>query len=334
MQPIPFVCPICKGALTQQSDAYYCAHDQRAFPVTLDIPDFRVFPDGATERDPREAKVARLAEEYPKRTFAELVEFYYHISSEIRPDLAQSQIRHVLSGPARAEIALRDIQQQSQISLQDSFLEIGCGSGGFLVAASRVFHQAIGLDIALWWLLIAKKRLEEAGYPANLICAFAERLPFPIDSFQLVVGSDVIEHTPKQVELMIEAYRVLANNGALFLATPNRWSLTPEPHVKVWGVGFLPRAWRAPYVRLVRKVPYEKVITLNYFDARALIAQTQFGKWKILLPEFHPDHVAQLPAWQRAVVPIYHALKALPLVKGLVYLFGPLFYIIGIKRND
>jgi SAM-dependent methyltransferase len=166
-----------------------------------------------------------------------------------------------------------------------------------------------------------------------LICAFAECLPFPNDSFQLVVGSDVIEHTPKQVELMCEAHRVLATDGALFLATPNRWSLAPEPHVKVWGVGFLPKGWRAPYVRFVRKIPYENISTLNYFDVCALIAKTQFGEWRILLPEFYPDHVAQLPVWQRAVVPIYHALKDLPLLKGLVYLFGPLFHIIGIKRR-
>ncbi|MDE3090709.1 MAG: class I SAM-dependent methyltransferase, partial [Chloroflexota bacterium] len=256
--------------MTQQPEAYYCVRDQRAFSVTLGIPDFRVFPDGASKSDPREERVVRLAEEYPRRTFAELVEFYYRISPEIRPDLAESQIRHLLSGPVRAEIALRDIQRQSQISPQDSFLEIGCGSGGFLVAASRAFDQVIGLDIALWWLLLAKKRLEEEGRPATLICAFAECLPFPNDSFQLVVGSDVIEHTPKQVELMREAHRVLASDGALFLATPNRWSLAPEPHVKVWGVGFLPKAWRAPYVRLVRKIPYENIITLNYFDVCAL----------------------------------------------------------------
>lgn len=333
MQPLPFVCPICKGALTQQAEAYYCARDQRAFPIILGIPDLRVFPDGASERDPREARVAQLAEEYAKRTFAELLEFYYSISSEIRPDLAQSQMRHVTSGPARAEIALRDMQRQAHIALRGAFLEIGCGSGGFLVAAARTFEQVIGLDIALWWLLIAKKRLEELGQPAHLLCAVAEHLPFPDDAFQLVVGGDVIEHTPKQSELVREAHRVLADGGALFLATPNRWSLAPETHVKVWGVGFLPRAWRAPYVRWVRHSAYANISPLNYFDARALMRRTRFSEWKILLPDFHPTHVAQLPAWQRAVVPLYHALKSLPLIKGLVYLFGPLFYIIGIKRS-
>ena len=57
---------------------------------------------------------------------------------------------------------------------------------------------------------------------------------------------DLLEHVAGQKDLIGEAHRVLAPRGVLFLATPNRWSLAPESHVKVWGLGFLPRAWRAP----------------------------------------------------------------------------------------
>ena len=76
--------------------------------------------------------------------------------------------------------------------------------------------------------------------------------------FIFVVGSDVIEHVHEQLEVMREAHRVLVSGGALFLATRNRWSLTPEPHVNLWGVGFLPKPWRALYVRLARKSSVSK----------------------------------------------------------------------------
>jgi SAM-dependent methyltransferase len=132
---------------------------------------------------------------------------------------------------------------------------------------------------------------------------------------------------------MREAYRVLAPGGAIFLATPNRWSLTPEPHVNVWGVGFLPTAWRERYVALVQNVPYRNITLLNWFDIRRLLGQTRFRRCRIVLPALPSEHTARLPAWARAAVPVYHALKDFPLTKWLVYLFGPLFHVVCIKEE-
>jgi hypothetical protein len=150
--------------------------------------------------------------------------------------------------------------------------------------------------------------------------------------FHLVVGSDVIEHVREQAQVMSEAYRVIASGGLLFLATPNRWSLTPEPHVNVWGVGFLPKAWRAPYVGLVRNIPYRNISLLNWFEIQRLLGQTSFSGWDVVPPTLPPEHTERLPAWARAVVPIYNALKGRPLLKWVVNLFGPLFHVICIKK--
>jgi hypothetical protein len=62
-----------------------------------------------------------------------------------------------------------------------------------------------------------------------------------------------------------------------------------------------------------------------------LISQTGFGRYEILLPAFHPEHIRRLSAWERTTVPLYHVLKGLSLVKGLIYLFGPLFHVICVK---
>jgi len=88
------------------------------------------------------------------------------------------------------------------------------------------------------------------------------------------------------------------------------------------GPRFLPKAWRDPVVRFVRKVPYEGINTLNYFDLRHLIAQIGFGRCEILLPTFHPEHIRRLSAWERTMIPLYHVLKGARLVKGLIYLFA------------
>jgi glycosyltransferase involved in cell wall biosynthesis len=60
------------------------------------------------------------------------------------------------------------------------------------------------------------------------------------------------------------------------LSTPNRWSLTPEPHVNVFGVGFLPKTWRSRYVWLVQKTGYANVSLLNWFEIRRAV-EKRFG---------------------------------------------------------
>jgi len=332
MQVIEFICPLCQGPLRRESEAYVCARDQRSYPVTLGIPDLRVYTDQLVQSVTEQALIARLLAEYPNRSFAELVELDRSLSPAVPSSLRARRRVHIEGGVVRAKSSLAEMQRLGALSARGQFLEIGCGTGEFLVAAADVFQTVVGLDISLPRLILAKKQLEETGRQAIVISASAESLPFSHESFHLVVGSDVIEHVENPVQVMREAYRVLVSGGAIFLATPNRWSLTPEPHVNVWGVGFLPKAWRERYVALVRNVPYRNVSLLNWFEIRRLLGQTRISRWQIILPALSSEHTARLPAWARAAVPVYHALKDYPLTKWLVYLFGPLFHVICIKK--
>jgi SAM-dependent methyltransferase/uncharacterized protein YbaR (Trm112 family) len=333
MQFVEFVCPLCQGPLRSEPKAYVCPRDRRSYPVTLGIPDFRVFPDQVVQSDAEQTLMGRLLAEYPSRSFAELIDLDQSLRPAVPASLTASRRVHVEGGVIRAKSSLAEIQRLGALSSRGLFLEIGCGTGGFLVAAMDVFRTVVGLDVNLPRLVLAKKQLEETGRQAIVIGACAESLPFSDGLFDLVVGSDVIEHVEDPVQVMREAYRVLVPGGAIFLATPNRWSLTPEPHVNVWGVGFLPKAWRAHYVRLVQNVPYRNISLLNWFEIRRLIGRTRFSRWHIVLPTLPAEHTTRLPAWARLVVPIYHAVKDYPLTKWLVYLFGPLFHVICVKEG-
>ena len=122
-----------------------------------------------------------------------------------------------------------------------------------------------GVDIALRWLIVARKRLDEEGLAhVPLACGCAERLPFADRTFAGVVAGDVIEHVADQAATLAEAHRVLRPGGRLFLASPNRFSLAPEPHVQVWGVGFLPRRWMAAYVRWASGRDFRAIRTLGH----------------------------------------------------------------------
>jgi ubiquinone/menaquinone biosynthesis C-methylase UbiE len=48
-------------------------------------------------------------------------------------------------------------------------------------------------------------------------------MPFPDAHFDIVVSSEVIEHTPNPEQAIKEIYRVLKPGGVMVLSTPNRF---------------------------------------------------------------------------------------------------------------
>src|SRR5262249_32649648 len=150
-----------------------------------------------------------------------------------------------------------------------------------------------------------------------LLCGNAEYLPFPPEHFDHVVGLDVLEHSQQQDRLLEESARVLKPGGALFLLTPNRFSLRPEPCVRVWGVGFLPRKWMSRYVRWVRQIPYENVRLLSCFEIRRRLWRAGFPSVRLALPRIDIGDLGRFSRWERWQIALYEALRRWPLVRWL-----------------
>jgi len=88
----------------------------------------------------------------------------------------------------------------------DRVLELGCGEGTLLAALSG--KHKYGIDPSIHALVRARKRSA-----AECAVARAEDLPFPSDSFDLVVAVGVMEHFEKPDEATAEIRRVLAPAG-------------------------------------------------------------------------------------------------------------------------
>jgi SAM-dependent methyltransferase len=88
----------------------------------------------------------------------------------------------------------------------DRVLELGCGEGTLLATLSGA-HK-FGIDPSIHALVRARKRSA-----AECAVARAENLPFPSDSFDLVVAVGVMEHFEKPEEATAEVRRVLAPAG-------------------------------------------------------------------------------------------------------------------------
>ena len=155
--------------------------------------------------------------------------------------------------------------------------------------ANERFDIVFGTDMALRSLIVARKRLGEAGLPANVVCCCADYLPFRDKSFDLVTNISILEHTPVAKGLVAECSRVLNEQGAVFVLTTNRFSLGPEPHVRIWFLGFHPRKWMPAVVKWLRDRPYDKHNLLWLFEVRQFSHSAGLWQIRLFLPEITPE---------------------------------------------
>ena len=96
-------------------------------------------------------------------------------------------------------------------------LDAGCGYGAFSAAATARGAALVSLDIGPRLVARAMARAGSRGVVGD-----ACRLPIRDDSFDVVISSEMLEHTSEPVRAIAELARVLRNAGLLVLTTPNR----------------------------------------------------------------------------------------------------------------
>src|SRR5262249_23671207 len=193
----------------------------RDYPVILGIPDFRVFHDPYIDYVADRRKGLRIAERAPAVDFPGLVEYYWSITPGVPADLVRRYVRNAVTGEGRGRRLLGSVEAAlPRLAGRAGVLglELGCGTGGFLAAAGRRW-RVVGTDIAFRWLVVARKRLEELGVSAPLVCCCAEHLPFAAGRFDCVVAANVFEHAASPGRLLREAHRTLRPGGGLFAST-------------------------------------------------------------------------------------------------------------------
>jgi len=243
------VCPMCRLPLVNDPQGWHCTVCGRVFPIVAGIPDLRIAGDAylSIEDDRRKAEDLAAVE----GDFAAVLAAYWRWTPEVPADLAAHYVRSALDGRRRAALHLRRLGTRS-----GSLLDVGCGTGGLLAAASAAGAEPVGVDIALRWLVVASRALAEVGAPARLVAADGALLPFRAGSFDTVVCVETLEHAEDQRGLLHSCMAAARPGGVAYLVTANRHSLAPEPTVGLWGVGWLPRRAAVEYVRLRRGTRY------------------------------------------------------------------------------
>lgn len=195
-------------------------------------------------------------------------------------------------------------------------LNVGCGTGGFNVAAERVGAESWGVDPSVDAVAIAG-----GCVPGRILCARAEALPFPDRSFDAVYCFSTLEHVTDPERAIHEMVRVLRPDGALYLHTPNRWGCFESHYKLVWLPG-LPRWMTRAYLAARGRSTafFDTLRLLTPSECRAIIERAGARISRVL------DADAERPIGGRLW----------PLVRLYHRLFGvrPYVELVAIRRED
>ena len=125
---------------------------------------------------------------------------------------------------ARYEKLAEPIPQDAQ-----SIIDIGCGDGYLLYLAHKQAPKAklVGLEYEQSGLKLAEEKLKEKDVPVTLKLGSVFDMPYPSNSFDVVLFADAIEHLDNYELAIKEIHRILKPGGSLLLSTP-----LSRPHKK------------------------------------------------------------------------------------------------------
>ncbi|WP_396156248.1 class I SAM-dependent methyltransferase [Flavobacterium sp.] len=117
-------------------------------------------------------------------------------------------------------------------SKKGTLLDIGAGTGDFLVVAKKEGWQTTGIEPS-----------EKAkGIAVNKGVKFAESLSsLENNSFDIITMWHVLEHVPNLEEYIIELKRLLKPTGTIVIAVPNFKSFDAQYYGKFWAAYDVPR---------------------------------------------------------------------------------------------
>lgn len=210
---------------------------------------------------------------------------------------------------AGQERRLGMIQRAAGSRLHGKVLEAGCGVGIYIQRLAMQAKYGVGLEIDL-------ERASEAHLKVDGIVGGAgEYLPFPDETFDLILSHEVLEHVQDDRGCVEELSRTLRTGGRLILFVPNRGYPFETHGIYHKGkyhfgnkflVNWLPKPWRntlAPHVRVYARRDIGKL--LEGLPLKVTEKKTIFGAYDNI--------IARLPGLGKTIRGFLQWLEKTPL---------------------
>jgi 2-polyprenyl-3-methyl-5-hydroxy-6-metoxy-1,4-benzoquinol methylase len=124
-------------------------------------------------------------------------------------------------------------------------LDLGCSVGIISQTLAAAGASIVGVDIDSAAL---RQAASEGTKHAIYILSDVGATPFPDETFDILVCSQVYEHSPSLDLLGNEINRVLKTEGVCFFSGPNRWAVIEE-HYHLPLLSWMPKPWANRYLR-------------------------------------------------------------------------------------
>lgn len=331
IETFAFACPVCRGpvqALRGDApgdgvSAFTCDACVRTYPVLLGIPDFRVAPDPWIGLEEDRAKGERLERDTAVGADLEaVVRAYWRMTPDTPPAQAERFIAHVLGASRRSRAWLEAIG--GPVRAPETWLDLGCGSADIAEVVDAQ-TAVVGVDVAFRWLVVARRRLLLLAREPRLVCANAEALPFPDARFDRIVSLGTVEHLADVPQTLMECHRVMRPGASLLVRTVNRYSLLPEPHVGLVGIGWMPRAMAEWWVPRRTGGSYQHHHPLGSGALGRALRAASFVQVEVRAAALlHTDGERLQRSLLRLLVPLYALARRLPVLSWLVRAVAPL----------
>lgn len=186
----------------------------------------------------------------------------------------------------KAEKIKYSLSNFSGRDLHDSIcLDLGCSNGLISLEISSLFKTLVGLDYDGPAVFMTPRDKRDTNL---FIHGDAMNLPFPDQSYDVIICSQVYEHVPDDSILFNEIYRVLRPGGIVFFSGPNKM-FPIEPHYYLPFLHWLPEKWADRYLRFLNKGThfYERSRSVN--NLRKVFSQYQILDLAIPVIRFYRD---------------------------------------------
>jgi 2-polyprenyl-6-hydroxyphenyl methylase / 3-demethylubiquinone-9 3-methyltransferase len=127
-----------------------------------------------------------------------------------------------LINPTRLKY-IENLIKEKKIKHDSKILDLGCG-GGLLLnkLGMNGFPNLFGIDPSSNSINVAKSKSIELGLNINYTSGDIYNLPYEVDSFELIILADVLDHLSDLKSAMKEIKRILKKGGILFFETIDR----------------------------------------------------------------------------------------------------------------